>query len=212
MRISSLLITLTLVATPALALVPGDKVDNFKLLDHTGLMHELYYLRDKKAVVLMVHGNGCPIARNGLHTYNDLRDKYEAQDVAFLMINSNLQDNRKSIAKEAEEFSIEFPILVDETQLIGESLGIERTADAYVIDPSTWKIKYRGALDDRLGYETQKVAAKHNYVADALDAVLNNKPVELAAVEAKGCIVNLPEKDRRQAHQRISYADDVAPI
>ncbi len=212
MRISTLLLLTSLFSVSAFGLTPGDKVDNFKLLDHTGKMHELYYLSDMKAVVLLVQGNGCPIARNALHTYKELRDKYQEQGVAFLMINSNLQDKRKSIAKEAEEFGIDFPILVDDTQLIGESLGIERTADAFVIEPKTWKIVYRGSLDDRLGYETQKFSATQNYVADALDSVLQHKPLAVTAVEAKGCIVNLPELDRDQAHQQISYADDIAPV
>ena len=208
----SIFLLLSALASASYALTPGDKMENFKLLDHTGKMHELYYLSDMKAVVLLVHGNGCPIARNALHTYKDLREKYQDQGVAFLMINSNLQDNRKSIAKEAKEFGIDFPILVDDTQLVGESLGIERTADAFVVDPKTWKVVYRGSLDDRLGYETQKFEASNHYVADALDSILQDKPLKVSAVEAKGCIVNLPELDRSEAHKKISYADDVAPI
>lgn len=203
---------LILASATSMALSPGDKVDNFKLIDHSGKMHELHYLSDKKAVVLMVQGNGCPISRNALHTFRTLRDQYQNQDVAFLMINSNLQDTRASIAKEAAEFEIDFPILVDDSQLVGESLAIERTADTFVINPKTWTIGYRGTLDDRLGYETQKVKASNNYVADALDAVLTGKPIKIASTESKGCIVNLPELDRHEAHQKISYTDDVAPI
>lgn len=211
MRVFSFLV-LFMASVSAAALAPGDRVDNFKLLDHTGKMHELHYLSDMKAVVLLVHGNGCPIARNALHTYKELQAKYQDQDVAFLMINSNLQDTRKRIAKEAEEFGNDFPILVDDTQLIGESLGIERTADTYVIDPKTWKIVYRGALDDRLGYETQKFSATKTYVDDALASMLNGTELAVTSVEAKGCLVNLPEADRREAHKKISYADDIAPM
>ena len=99
----------------ALALNPGDRVDNFRLLDQRGASQELYYLSDAKAVVLMVHGNGCPIVRNALPTLKELRDQYQARGVEFLLINSNLQDDRDAIAKEAAEFGIDFPILVDET-------------------------------------------------------------------------------------------------
>ncbi|MFN0039272.1 MAG: hypothetical protein ACKVP2_07165, partial [Burkholderiales bacterium] len=45
-------------ANCALAVEPGQRVDNFRLLDHTGASHELYYLSDMKAVAIMVHGNG----------------------------------------------------------------------------------------------------------------------------------------------------------
>lgn len=210
-RLAMMLTTLAL-AMPALAYKPGDRVDNFKLLDHKGVMHELYYYSDMKAVVIMIHGNSCPIVRNANHTFNELKEKYESQGVHFLMLNANLQDNRATINREAEEFGFIAPILMDETQVIAESFGVERTADTFVIDPKTWKVVYRGSLDDRLGYETQKVKAANHYVADALDAVLAGEAVKLAHTDAKGCLVNLPEQNRRAEHAKISYSEDVAPI
>jgi peroxiredoxin len=212
MKYLATLMTMLMVAAPSLALMPGDKVDNFKLLDHRGAMHELHYLSDRKAIVIMIQGNGCPIVRNANPAFKALRDQYAAEGVVFLMLNANLQDNRERIVKEAEAFGIDVPILVDETQLIAESLGVDRTADTFVIDPETWKIVYRGSLDDRLGYGSQKTVAKKHYVADALNAVLADKQPKVTYTRAKGCLINLPEKERRAAHKRISYAEDVAPI
>jgi len=187
-----IVIALLVLAGKGFAAGPGDTVQNFTLTDQNNVSHELYKYADKKAVVLFVQGNGCPIVRNALHTYIDLREQYQGKNIAFLMINSNLQDNQQRIAKEAAEFKIDFPIMVDENQSVGEALKFERTADVFVINPQGWRIEYRGALDDRLGYETQKIEASHNYVADALDAVLAGKPVKINAVEAKGCLVNIP--------------------
>lgn len=184
-------IVLSVFTLPALALAPGDHIENFSLMDQAEKNHELYSFSDKKIVVLLTHGNGCPIARNANHTYKALREKYAAKGVEFLMLNANIQDNLKSIAKESAEFDIDFPILIDESQAIAKALGVERTADAYVIDTKDWTIKYRGALDDRLGYETQKQRAANDYVADALDAMLEDKEVILKEVETKGCIVNI---------------------
>lgn len=199
-------------AGPALAVGPGERVDNFALLDHSGAFHELYYLSDAKAVVLMVHGNGCPIVRKALPELKAIRDAYRARGVEFLLVNSNLQDNRESIAQEASEFAIDLPILVDGTQLIGESMGFVRTADVFVIDPKGWKLAYRGPIDDRLAYGAQKPAANHHYLADALDAVLAGKPVAVAQAEAVGCLINLPERDRRNEHAKISYTERIAPM
>ena len=58
----------------AFALSPGERVDNFRLLDHNGASHELYYLSDTKAVVLMAHGNGCEIVRNTLPALKEIRE------------------------------------------------------------------------------------------------------------------------------------------
>jgi mono/diheme cytochrome c family protein len=199
-------------AGSALAVGPGERVDNFALLDHRGAFLELYYLSDAKAVVLMVHGNGCPIVRKALPELKAIRYAYRALGVEFLLINSNLQDDRETIAREAAEFEIDLPILVDGTQLIGESMGFVRTADVFVIDPKGWKLAYRGPIDDRLAYGAQKPAANHHFLADALDAVLAGKPVAVAKAEAVGCLINLPERDRRNEHAKISYPERIAPM
>ena len=194
------------------ALEPGDRVDNFRLLDQTGTSHELHYLSDAKAIVLMVHGIGCPVVRQSLPELTAVRKQFASQKVEFLLVNSNQQDDRAALAREAEEFGIDLPILSDETQLVGEAMGITRTADVFVIDPHTWKLAYRGPIDDRLSYGAQKPTAKTHYLADALTAVLAGKPVDVAQADAVGCIVNLPERERKVEHARISYVDQIAPL
>ena len=189
------------------------RVDNFMLLDQDGKAHELYYYSDASAVVLIVQGNGCPIVRNALPDYRAVSDVYAERGVRFLMINSNLQDHRESIAAEAREWDIPYPILVDEAQLVGESLGLTRTAEVMVIDPQRWELVYRGAVNDRLTYERQKAAASEHYLRDALDAVLAGDAVafeEGNARAAKGCLINLPGADAD--HAQISYSDTVAPL
>jgi len=72
--LSVLVLTLG-IAPSAQALGPGARVDNFRLLDQNGASHELYYLSDAKAVVIMVHGNGCPIVRSALPGLKEIRDR-----------------------------------------------------------------------------------------------------------------------------------------
>ncbi|MBI3530019.1 MAG: redoxin family protein [Betaproteobacteria bacterium] len=199
-------------AGSTLALNPGDRVDNFRLLDQTGASHELYYLSDAKAVVLMTYGNGCGIVQKSLPRLKEIRDEYKAKGVEILLIDSNLQDNRNAVARESADFNNDLPILIDETQLIGEALGVDRTADVFVVDPKNWQLVYRGPIDDRLSYGTQKPAAKKQYLTDALDATLAGKPVAVAKAEALGCLVNLPERERHDAHARISYIERIAPL
>jgi peroxiredoxin/mono/diheme cytochrome c family protein len=198
-------------ATQAAAIEPGQVVDNFRLLDQQGKSHELYYLSDMKAVVVMVQGNGCPIVRQALPALAEVRAKYQAQGVEFLLLNSNLQDTRDLVAKEATDFKIDFPILLDESQLIGEALGVVRTSEVFVIDPKGWKLKYRGPMDDRLSYERQRPANNH-YLTDALDAVLAGKPVKTPHADGVGCLVNFPERDRKTSHNQISYSKEIAPL
>jgi hypothetical protein len=196
----------------AVALAPGERVDNFRLLDHAGASHELYYLSDAKAVVLMAYGNGCPIVRQALPTLREIRDRYRAHGVEFLLIDPNRQDDRAAVAEEAKSFGIDLPILMDDTQLIGESLALSRTAEVLVIDPKTWKLVYRGPVDDRLAYGAQRPAARKRYLIDALDAVLAGKAPAETQVDPVGCLLDLPGPAEHAGRGKISYSEQIAPL
>jgi hypothetical protein len=172
----------------------ADRAENFTLLDQHEVAHELKSLESAKAIAIMVQGNGCPIVRNAWPTFSEIRDRYRQKGVEFLMLNSNLQDDRSSVLREAEEFRMDVPILLDPTQTVGESLGLVRTSEVLLIDPGTWDIVYRGPLDDRLTYERQKPAATQHYLSDAIDALLAGRPIEVRQRDALGCLINFASR------------------
>ena len=79
---------------------------------------------------------------------------------------------------------------------MGLALDVVRTSEVFVIDPKTWKLAYRGPMDDRLSYERQR-PAQHHYLTDALDALLAGQPVKTPKADGVGCLVNFPERPRR---------------
>ncbi|HEY0438011.1 MAG TPA: redoxin domain-containing protein, partial [Phenylobacterium sp.] len=116
-------------ATEGHSAIPA-RVDNFMLVDAQHLeAHDLYRMGDDKAVVLISTGVGCPIARAMTPAVKALRDKFAAQGVEVMLIDSNLQDSRDAIAAEAKEYGIDMPILMDSNQIVGESLGVTRTME-----------------------------------------------------------------------------------
>lgn len=198
----------SLFLTAAQASAAVQHVDNFTLLDQNGKSHRLYYLSDRKAVVIMVQGNGCPIARAAWNTLKEIRQEFAGKGIEFLMLNPNLQDDRASVQEEAREFGYDIPILADEAQLVGEALGVTRTAEVFVIETQHWNVVYRGPIDDRVTYERQRATAKNNWLTDALRSVLAGKPVAVAKREAMGCIVNFPHRKPTA----ISYSRTIAPL
>ena len=212
MKTARIALTLLLAGITSLATAAtGERISDFALLDHEGRFHQLSWYSDQQAVVISVQGNGCPIVRNGAPTLRALRDEYEKQGVVFMMLNPQSQDNRDSIAAEASEFGYDIPILIDEAQLVAESLGVDRTAETFIIDPKTREVVFRGPIDDRLGYETQKPQAQNHYLKDALDQVLAGEQVAQDTPEAPGCLVSFAARDRH-AKQPPSYAADIVPI
>ena len=189
------------------------KVDDFMLADQDFLAHQLYRMNDAKAVVLITTGVGCPIVRNNAAAYMALKKKYAAQGVEFFMLDSNLQDTRDGVKKELAEYSVDMPVLMDSNQLIGEQLGVTRTAEVIVLDPKTWKVIYRGPVDDRVTYERQKANASENWADDAIASMVSGaKTVAVAQRQSQGCLVNFPAELKANTFAKISYTHTIAPM
>src|SRR6516164_7233565 len=62
------------------------EVGDFSLLDQNGRFHQLRRQPGKRAVVLMVAGNGCPVVRQNLPKLKALRDKFS--NVNFWLLNA----------------------------------------------------------------------------------------------------------------------------
>jgi peroxiredoxin len=186
-------------------------VDDFRLTDQDLHSHQLSLLSDAKAVVLITQQNSCPVSRNIASSIKALQDQYAARGVEFMMLNSTPTDLRDDIVAEAQSYGYDLPILMDGNQLVGEQLGVTRTAEAIVIDPKTWKIIYRGPIDDRVTYERQKAHADHTWAKDALDATLAGKPVAVSHVQPVGCLISFTERANLPASD-ISYVKTIAPM
>ena len=162
-------------------------IKDFELEDQNGKMHTLDDYADKDYIVVYTHGSGCPIARLSVPEYVKLEEEYSQQNIEFLMLNSFIQDDIPRIKK---EFNITFPILKDADQSVGRSLGAERTAEAFIIDPRTQEVLFRGPINDGLGYETQRTVVENHYLKDALDTIMAGGTVNMSDIpDAKGCLI-----------------------
>jgi len=182
-----------LLALPATALDIGDRVGNFRLMDHNGSSHHLYYFSDKQAVVLLSQDNRCATSATAAQQMSSLADKYDG-NVQFFMINSSLYDNRQSIRAAAAKLDVDTPILLDEAQLVGRTLQLSRAGEALVINPQGWKLTYRGDTGTTLD--------------ETLAALTQGKTAQPGSGQVAGCPIDYPDFDGTQ----VSYADTIAPI
>ena len=167
-------------------------IPEFSLTDHLGATHSLDQYQDKEFVVFYVQGNGCPIARIALPNYREVREEFESKGIEFMAFNSNIQDDLKRIALEADNFGIDFPILKDDGQKLAKAMGVERTAEVFIVDPRTRDVLFRGPINDQLGYETQKNEASVHYLKDALTTVLAGGEVNMDDIpDSKGCLIGI---------------------
>jgi hypothetical protein len=183
----------------------GD-VANFVLIDHTGESHELYGYAGQKGIVIVSQGNGCPIVRKYTGTLKELKSAFESRGIRFLMLNANLQDTRLSVANEVLSYDMSLPILMDPSQTVARDLGFTRTSETILIDTETWRIVYRGGIDDRMFYGGQKQQASVAGLSDAIEDLLHGRPVRRPEMPALGCAIAY-SKASLSEHSR-----DIAPI
>ena len=190
--LSRLIVVLTAAAASAASM--GDEwlrsIPEFELTDHLGEIHTLDRYESYDYVVFYVQGVGCPIARIALPNYRGVRDEFADKNIGFSMFNSNIQDNLPRIAKEAAEFGIDFPIMKDKGQRLAKALGVERTAEVFIVNPHSREVLFRGPINDQLGYETQRNEASRHFLKDALNTVLAGGVVNMDDIpDSKGCLV-----------------------
>jgi len=191
----------------------GTKVENFTLKDYHGQPHSLKEAGDGKIVVLTFLGTECPLAKLYAPKLAELAEKYAAQGVVFLGIDSNRQDATTEIAAFARAHEIKFPILKDLKQKVADSVGATRTPEVVVLD-ATGAIRYRGRIDDQYGFQENKNylrnKAETHELADALDALVVKQSPKNAEVAAAGCLIG---RDLEPVvDSEVTYTKQVARI
>ncbi len=184
-------------------------MDDFACLDHTGKFQRLSRYADAQLVVLYVFADDCPIVRQDARELGKLAADFAPRGVRFLGLDPAPHDERASVTQELAELELTLPILMDETQCVAEMLGLTRTAEALVISTKDWHVRWRGPLDDRLGYGAQRDVASRPYLRETLEALLTDGSPPSDAPAAKGCALTILEPREKHA---LDYATDVAPI
>ena len=181
---------------PAAKLV-GAKVDDYMLVDQTGMGHILKYDTITPAVVLVSHINGDPGSLKAAKAIQDLAAKHP--DVVFQLINSADADTRETIAAEATKEGLTVPILDDEFQMIGNALGFTYAGEAVIVDPrKNFQIVYHGPAD------TVEAA-----LADFTAGKAIAKP---EVTDIKGTKLVFADRGKEAEFAKISYTKDVVPI
>jgi hypothetical protein len=178
----------------------GASVADFALLDHLGKFHRLSYYGDQRAVVILVQANGDAAARQSAADVEQLRADYEQRDIVFFMLNPSAADDRHTIAAEASSQGYALPILVDESQLVAETLGVNRAGEALIINPATMQLVYQG----RTGAAATELRA-------ALETLLNGDNPLAGQPADQGAAIEYASSAGSQP-DTISYRRDIAPI
>jgi len=139
------LLGLVTILLPICAVQAAERVGDFALLDHNGEHHQLGRYGNQQAVVLLAEGASCNSFSTAAAQFNIVSNKF-SDDFKFMLINATGVQERSVAQSQATAFASGLPLLMDESQLVSELLGIVAIGEAIVIDPRRFEVIYRGSV------------------------------------------------------------------
>lgn len=184
-----------------LANEPQPFVFNFRLTDQTDRSHELYYQSTSRAVVVLFLDFDCAETGAALGSLKLLKDRFENRGVRFWILDASGEPNRSKMKQHA--IGLEMPVLHDRGLVVTRTADVRTGPEAWLIDTSTWKLVYRGAVGALNSLDS---APEHGFLSDAIDRFLAGQPVQFLRTPPGDC--GLAPATRPVP----SYSADIAPL
>lgn len=199
---------------PVLAQDQNVRIGDFGLTDHEGTQWTLSRLGYSKAVVIMTQANSCQQNIDLLPKYKLLRTNWEDQGVQFLLMDSAAGDDLDSIQRFADIYDIDFPIMLDDAQLVAKTLGVKHAGEVIVLEPNSRKLLYHGPLTSRPAQQGNVGRLQfHADLEQALDTAVSGDVASLPTAMAEitsDCPLSFPPLVTEAGHVP-DYATEVAP-
>ena len=169
----------------------GDNATDFKLKNVDGKIISLADYKDAKGFIVIFHCNTCPYAKAYDGRIISLNKKYAPLKFPVIAINANDPENSSGDSfeeniRESRRKGYDFPYLIDETQTTAKAYGATNTPHVFVLNKigNDLKVAYIGTIDDNARNAS---AVTKKYVENAVDALLDGKPVTTTRTKAVGC-------------------------
>jgi peroxiredoxin len=185
------------------------KLTNFTLADIHSQKWSLDDAKDKKVVVVAFIGTECPLAKQYGPRLAKLAAQYAGKSVAFLAIDSNVQDSLAELTAYARNSEIKFPVSRDVKNSVAAQFGATRTPEVFVLDEAR-VVRYQGRIDDQYGVGFIRRAPEHNELKDAVDALLAGRSIAVVHTQPVGCLIGRAREPQPNAD--VTYANQIARL
>ena len=129
------------------------KVGDFALLDQSGKHHQLGKYAEKDAAIFLSISEECPNSLEILKSYTLLSQSSQSSNVVFFVIDSTYRETNLEALSSYATIDSDLPILIDDSLLITESLGMQRVGDLVIVEPHSGNILYHGTIDSDASVE-----------------------------------------------------------
>jgi AhpC/TSA family len=152
----------------------------------------------KNAAVLFFVTSDCPISNGYAPAIQQICRDRRARGVDCALVYEDAEIAPAGVRRHLEEFGYRgIPATIDRDRTIADRVRATVTPQAVVVD-ATGELRYRGRIDNRyadLGMP-RRVVTIHD-LQNALDAVIDGRPVEHPETPALGCFIAGRKADSR---------------
>lgn len=186
--------SLFLFAPLSWALQPGDRLPESVLeTKMEGVDGKIWTLKESmgpKGLLVIFSCNHCPWVKAWQARIVALGNEYSKKGVGVIAVNANdptsyPEDDLEHMKAQAQQHGYQFAYVVDSTSGVARAFGATKTPEAFLFD-ANGVLMYHGTIDDN-AEKPEKVTK--TYLADALKAVVEGKPVPIAETKALGCSI-----------------------
>lgn len=185
----------------------GRLIPDARFTDMKGKSGKLSDFKADPLLVIIYTSTSCPLAKKYAPTLARLEKEFSGHGVKFLLVNPTASDSRRSITAAIKDQGLVSRYVHDRNGKLTAALGAETTTEVFVLD-SARTLVFRGAVDDQYGLGYSLDAPRHNYLRDALVALLAGESPLIAATDAPGCALDFkpatPLAGNITYHNRIS--------
>lgn len=171
----------------------GDKAPDFALKNVDGKTLSLADYAKEKGLIVVFTCNHCPYSKAYEDRLIALHKEFAPKGFPVVAINPNApeivpEDSYENMQKRAKEKKFPFAYLYDETQAVAKAYGATKTPHVFLLkkEGEEFRVAYIGAIDDSPN-DPKKVQKR--YVAEAIEALLTDKPIPVTETKAIGCSV-----------------------
>jgi peroxiredoxin len=184
-------------------------IANFALSDIHGQKWSLDALKDKQIVVVAFVGTECPLAKLYGPRLAQLAAAFAGKSVAFVAIDSNVQDSLAALSAYAGHAKIDFPVLRDIKNEVAAQFGALRNPQVFVLDRDR-VVRYHGRIDDQYGVGFARTEPKRSDLKQAVEELLAGKAVTVSETPTVGCLIGRARPP--QADARVTYSKQIARL
>lgn len=185
---SILLLALAARGAPAVAAEPAPNLFRVRtLLDAQGQVHQIGSNSAAKATIITFLGPECPVSQRYVPELNRIAALCRTNGIEFYGVVSARKNAKEMAQGYVKDYSINFPVLVDDRLTLARWLAPSHVPEAYVLKPDG-DVVYRGRIDD--WYEAigkPRAVVRHRELRDAIDSVLAGRTPAKAYARPVGC-------------------------